>query len=156
MDNTTYIPADGKGTYILILHLPAKTTLQIGRLGRFEFAAGWYAYVGSAFNSGGLRGRLRHHLSPMKRPHWHIDYLRQAAVCQQVWTVASDTAYEHTWAALLSQVAKVAVPRFGASDCRCVTHLFYFETPPAVADFRALAGQKAIDCWLVKQEKQGL
>lgn len=128
----------GKGTYILVLHLPEAVSLRVGRLGTFALAAGWYAYVGSAFGSGGLRGRLRHHLTPAPRPHWHIDYLRHAAQLVEIWYTASDTPYEHAWAAALRALPGASVPiaRFGASDCRCAAHLFSFPTRPTLAAFQ--------------------
>jgi Uri superfamily endonuclease len=126
-----------KGTYILILHLSKSAKLTIGKLGVFDLPAGYYAYVGSAFGAGGLRGRLKHHLSPVRKPYWHIDYLRQSAIIHEVWYVFSATRYEHEWADALRLVpgAVVPVPRFGASDCRCMTHLIYFEDKPDFASF---------------------
>ncbi|KXK49345.1 MAG: GIY-YIG nuclease family protein [Phototrophicaceae bacterium] len=118
------------GTYVLILRVEASVRLQIGRLGRFDVPPGGYAYVGSAFGSGGLRGRLRHHLAPVRRPHWHIDWFRTAASVCEVW-VAEGAAVEHAWAGhLLEQPGAFApIPRFGASDCGCATHLIGFPQP---------------------------
>ena len=132
------LPAD-KGTYILLMRLAAPHTIPIGRLGVFDFAAGYYAYVGSAFGSGGLAGRLSHHLKPAPRPHWHIDYLRQIAPLVELCYSASDTRLECVWAAELKQMpgAGIPIPRFGASDCRCEAHLFYFAAAPT------LPGEKA-------------
>lgn len=131
------------GTYILWLHLPAPARLTIGRLGTFAFAAGWYAYTGSAFGGGGLHGRLKHHLAPVTRPHWHIDALRQAAQVREVWSLADAVNHEHAWAAALLSLPGSSLPvaRFGASDCRCPAHLVYFATPPAFAAFCAACGQ---------------
>lgn len=127
-----------KGTYTLILRLDAPANLTIGKLGAFDFPAGWYAYVGSAFGSGGLRGRLKHHLAPVRKPHWHIDYLRTAATVREVWCIASETRYEHTWAAALRAMpgATIPAPRFGASDCKCPSHLIHFAGHPDFEDFR--------------------
>ncbi len=36
--------------------------------------------------------------------------------------------------------ARVIAPRFGASDCRCASHLYHFEHAPAPEDFARLAG----------------
>lgn len=121
-------PEAEKGTYILILRLPTPSRLTIGKRGTFDFAAGWYAYVGSAMGPGGLRGRLNHHLKPVTHPHWHIDYLRQVVQCREVWYVASEEIFEHDWANALRLMpgASVPVPRFGASDCHCETHLIHF------------------------------
>ena len=145
-----------KGTYILILYLALPARLTIGKLGAFDFASGWYAYVGSAFGSGGLRGRLKHHLAPVTNPHWHIDYLRAAAPVREVWYFASETAYEHDWAAALLSLPGVAlpVPRFGASDCSCETHLFRFAEKPELVVFCDLAGV-AIERWSTDQSGGG-
>lgn len=125
------IPA-ARGTYVLVLRLDSPARLTVGRLGTFDFPAGWYAYVGSACGPGGLRGRLAHHLGPVRRPHWHIDSLRTAASVQTVWYSVGDGTREHAWAAALGQMpgAQIVAPRFGASDCRCPTHLYYFADPP--------------------------
>ena len=129
------------GTYILLLHLPLDTPLQIGKLGKFNFLSGFYAYVGSAFGSGGLAGRLKHHLSPVKKPHWHIDYFRTTAHVQEVWLSAHNTHREHDWADLLLAIpgASILVDKFGASDCQCDSHLIYFELKPDIEDFIILS-----------------
>jgi Uri superfamily endonuclease len=120
------------GVYVLLLKLERPTALTVGRLGRFKFPAGWYTYVGSAHGPGGLAGRLSHHLRPAPRPHWHIDYLRAAAAVVEVWWNVGPAELEHTWAkALLAWPgAALIVPRFGASDCRCLAHLVQFTAAP--------------------------
>lgn len=120
-----------KGTYILWLYTPSPTMIEIGKLGVFTLPDGLYAYVGSAMGSGGLCGRLKHHLSPICRPHWHIDYLRQVATCKEVWATESNLVLEHEWASLLRRMPGATIPvrRFGASDCRCESHLFHFAEP---------------------------
>lgn len=40
------------GAYVLLLFLPENQTIEVGKLGTFDFPAGWYTYVGSAFGSG--------------------------------------------------------------------------------------------------------
>lgn len=122
----------GKGTYLLTLRLSESQPITIGRLGTWTLPIGWYVYVGSAFGSGGLRGRLRHHLTPVRRPHWHIDYLRQAAPVIAIAYAFADHSVEHEWAAALHAFpdARIPIPRFGASDCRCDAHLFHFDAAP--------------------------
>lgn len=151
MSNIENMPGLDRGTYILILHLPIPSHLTIGKLGTFNFAAGWYAYVGSAFGPGGLRGRLKHHLSPVTKPHWHIDYLRQSARNQEIWYIASEMMYEHEWADVLRSMPRssVPVPRFGASDCRCETHLIHFNARPEVETFQRCVGKK-LEIWSVR------
>ncbi|GAB4441382.1 MAG: hypothetical protein Fur0044_37860 [Anaerolineae bacterium] len=125
------------GNYVLLLHLPADETLTIGKLGTFDFPAGWYTYVGSAFGPGGLAGRLKHHLRPTERPHWHIDYLRQAAQLHEIWVSPGLTSYEREWADLLLAIpgATLLIEGFGASDSDRETHLFYFDVRPSLEDF---------------------
>jgi Uri superfamily endonuclease len=128
------------GTYVLILRLREPTSLSIGRLGRFDLPPGWYLYVGSAFGPGGLAGRLAHHSRPVRRPHWHIDYLRVAAQVRDVWWAIQETPREHEWAGLLaaSSVVTPVIPGFGASDCCCRTHLFFSPAVPVARDFAQL------------------
>ena len=134
----------GKGTYILILRLREAQDLRIGRLGEFRFQAGSYAYVGSAFGSGGLSGRLKHHLTPTDRPFWHIDYLGKVAHLDDIWFMESNRSREHEWAALLLELpgAMVPVSRFGASDCRCESHLVEFHQRPPIRLFRKLIRER--------------
>jgi Uri superfamily endonuclease len=122
----------GKGTYGLLLRLDETREVEVGRLGRFAFKAGYYLYVGSALGPGGLAARLGRHLRGEKGPFWHIDYLRQVGVVTAVYWLESSVRYEHEWAAVAQQLpgAAIPVPRFGASDCRCPAHLFHFDRPP--------------------------
>ncbi len=126
------------GTYVLVLCLKQPMTVQIGRLGIFSLPAGFYTYVGSAMGSGGLAARLGHHLKVSPRPHWHIDYLRQVAPIQEIWFLEAPARRECDWAALLGNLsgASVPIPRFGASDCHCSTHLYRFENRPDFSEFQ--------------------
>ena len=128
----------GVGTYVLVLHLEQPQALAVGSLGIFPLPAGFYTYVGSAMGSGGLTARLGHHRKISRRPHWHIDYLRQVAALKHIWVLDSSARREHDWAALLGDMpgATILVPRFGASDCRCTTHLYYFANAPTVSEFQ--------------------
>ena len=128
------------GTYLLALRLPEARAVEVGRLGQVNLSAGHYAYVGSAFGSGGLGARLRHHLGRSERPHWHIDYLRRAADLAQIWASFAAERREHAWAQLLCQCAEAApaAKGFGSSDCNCHTHLFRWAAAPSISVFRHL------------------
>lgn len=134
------------GTYALILSLPGTRSIRIGKLGEFAFPVGYYVYVGSALGPGGLAGRLNRHVrlahdgQGKKRLHWHIDYLRQYSELTGIWYASHDTTLEHIWASLVGQLpgATAPVPRFGASDCRCPSHLFHFPGPPGWVNFKQL------------------
>ena len=115
------LPRAAGGTYVLLLEVPRALTIPVGRLGPVEFAAGRYAYVGSAL--GGLAGRLGRHLRREKRRHWHIDYLLERAGVVGVIVAQTGERLECEVARALGERYEV-VPRFGASDCRCPGHLF--------------------------------
>jgi Uri superfamily endonuclease len=118
------------GVYALLLEMKQDASLKVGRLGSFPFAAGYYVYLGSAHGPGGLRGRLKHHLSAVKSPHWHLDWLRQAASVKTIVYALSDISHECAWSQEIGRLARVSVPvpGFGSSDCRhaCAAHLYYF------------------------------
>lgn len=125
------------GQYVLLLLLPADEVLTIGKLGSFEFPAGWYAYVGSAFGAGGIVGRLKHHLKPVETPHWHIDYFRQAAEVKEIWISPDPEKHEQEWVELILAVpgAAILMDGFGASDSSQDSHLAYFDVKPSLEDF---------------------
>jgi Uri superfamily endonuclease len=120
------------GSYLLMLKLAVSAEIQVGRLGRIGFGRGWYIYAGSAFGSGGLAGRLRHHLRLAQKPHWHIDYLRAQAGLKEVWMAVGPPRREHAWAQALAEAPGAGKPMrgFGCSDCRCLSHLIYFDRRP--------------------------
>lgn len=125
VDDVAPLPSTA-GTYLLILRLEAPTWFSVGRLGEIRLGAGLYAYVGSARGPGGLRARIRRHLRPDKRPHWHIDALTAHTPVVAVWWVEAHERLECTWAQTLAALPQVGVPMagFGASDCACRSHLF--------------------------------
>ena len=63
-------------TYQLLITVSAPVRVTVGRLGTFDFPAGDYCYTGSAVRN--IEARIRRHLSPLKKMHWHIDYLLAA------------------------------------------------------------------------------
>ena len=125
------------GTYALLLELPGVTRLDVGGLGRLTFDAPVYLYAGSAFGPGGLAARLAHHLGRAARPHWHIDRLRRVARVSQVWMTTDERRLECAWSkAAASMRSARTVEGFGASDCRCVSHLVALPRAPSGSTFR--------------------
>ncbi len=120
------------GSYLLLMKLPAPRTLIAGRLGSFRFPAGWYVYTGSAL--GGVEQRVARHLRPSDVRRWHLDYLKAEATIRGTFIFPGPERPECDLAAeLLSRPgAAVPAPRFGASDCRCPSHLIHFETRPSL------------------------
>lgn len=142
-----------KGTYALVLHLERRQKITVGKLGTFNFPAGYYIYVGSALGPGGLEARLaRHrpsttlrqssgqgsgHRRREKKLHWHIDYLLERAQLVEVWSMASTDRLECLWARAARELpgSAIPVPGFGSSDCRCPSHLIYLARKPDDEEF---------------------
>jgi Uri superfamily endonuclease len=121
---------EGDTCYQLLFRLKQVRDIRVGRLGRFSFQAGYYIYTGSAKRC--LSARVARHLKKEKRLHWHIDYLLQYADIVSVTTFGAEVLEcELAERALSLPVADVPAPRFGASDCRCMSHLVYVGNEPA-------------------------
>ena len=107
-------------TYQLLIEVADTVSVQVGRLGRFEFVAGDYVYTGSALRN--FEARIRRHLSAVKKMHWHIDYLLAAPGVR----VREVLRYTEAECGINQQVfGTIPVPGFGATDCRtgCGSHL---------------------------------
>jgi Uri superfamily endonuclease len=120
------------GTYALVFACPDPITPVVGALGPIRLDGGYLVYLGSAFGPGGLAGRLRHHLRPIMRPRWHVDYLHEGASLVGAWCATGPRELEHVWARALAgrRGFRIAHPRFGSSDCDCETHLLHVRRPP--------------------------
>ncbi len=123
------------GTYVLILQCQQTAQLPVGKLGLLKLRPGYYLYVGSAFGPGGIPARIAHHKRIQRSPHWHIDYLRKETALLATWHSFDTVKREHQWAAALAgeTTCSMAMPRFGASDCKCPGHLFYSVQAPQPA-----------------------
>ena len=111
-----------KGSYVLLIQLPKEQTIKVGNMPDTYFASGYYAYVGSAM--GGFKSRLNRHLKNNKRPHWHIDYLREKAYLSGIIICETEERVECIIAQAISSQFD-CIPGFGSSDCRCRSHLFF-------------------------------
>ena len=147
------LPA-GKGSYVLVIALAEDARLQVGRLGVFNFPAGLYLYTGSAM--GGLAARIRRHLRPDKKLHWHVDYLTGASATRasatgapatgsaagsvvEAWWALGQARLECLWAEAIATLGgQVVAPGFGSSDCRCPTHLLWVAGGNALDDLRSM------------------
>ena len=120
------------GIYTLILHLDERHgtrmhEIRIGSLGVLEFAAGFYAYTGSARGPGGLR-RVDRHIQVLEGKkntrRWHIDYLLPNTIFQEVVITRTAQDLECRIARSIGETTQ-CVPKFGCSDCDCESHLHY-------------------------------
>jgi Uri superfamily endonuclease len=72
---------------------------------------------------GGIEARVNRHLRNAKKRRWHIDFLLAEAPVTEVIVGETETRAECAVArALDSQFDSIF--GFGASDCRCSSHLF--------------------------------
>jgi Uri superfamily endonuclease len=103
-----------------------------------QLQPGYYVYLGSALGPGGLRARIAHHEKPSLRPHWHIDYLRAHTRFHSIWFSYDSRRREHQWARVMRTVRNAMAPLlgFGASDCNCRSHLYFFKRCPSWISFQ--------------------
>ena len=126
-----------KGIYCLLIHLPEEQEITVGSRHNIPFPRGYYAYTGSAL--GGLNPRINRHLRKDKKLHWHIDYLLDKAIINDIIIAETEDRMECVLAqALLLRFE--AIPGFGASDCRCRSHLV-FSTIEMNDEIMAVFGQ---------------
>jgi Uri superfamily endonuclease len=120
------------GTYALVLAAEKRQVISVGRLGTFGVRPGFYAYVGSALGPSGLASRIGRHARQEKTLCWHVDYLRAVTDLVEVWFSPGRQRRECSWAERLAVMpgARTPMPGFGASDCDCRSHLFWFEERP--------------------------
>jgi len=112
-----------KGTYTLLIRVEEPTEIEVGALGDVRFDDALYAYTGSAFGAGGLSRVERHarvDSGENGARHWHVDYLLGAeeTVLVGAYTTPDDAEDE-----IARAIQGDAVPRFGASDSPCNSHL---------------------------------
>lgn len=110
--------------YAIYLQLNGSHTLSIGKLGVFHFQKGIYIYVGSAKRN--ILQRINRHKKVEKNTHWHFDYLRPYGTITKI--ITYDNSF--TECGLAEKIRKKVdgvfpVKGFGASDCKCCSHLIY-------------------------------
>ena len=120
--------AKDRGSYILILKVLEKMSIQVGRLGPVKFRAGYYLYVGSA--RANLTQRIERHRRLRKNMFWHVDYLRAKAEFQYALPIRTEDPLECEIARALKEISDWSIPHFGSSDCSCPSHLFGMEKDP--------------------------
>ena len=124
------LPAE-RGTYLIESYCPDNSQVLVGARGKINLIKGYYYYVGSAFGPGGLHSRLRHHLLPTKKPHWHLDYIKPHLCIRGVFYSIEPQHLEHQWAQSLLNISRISAPfpGLGATDCTCISHFFYANRP---------------------------
>ncbi len=119
---------EDKGIYLLFFKIGNEEKIKIGGLGEHIFKKGYYIYIGSATNN--LTKRIQRHLKKNKKLRWHIDYLLLIAQNLKVIPIRTFFKWECEVAEKLSFISDEIISDFGASDCKCDSHLFYFLQNP--------------------------
>ncbi|MCD6572877.1 MAG: GIY-YIG nuclease family protein [Thermoplasmata archaeon] len=127
-----------KGSYVIISSMKRRKAI-IGKLGEIEFRDGYYAYVGSAMNS--IEARIERHLRKNKKMRWHIDYFLEHAKIEKIFYKEA-IEKEECWVAKNFASIFESIPKFGASDCKCKSHLFYSKNIEALKEMAKMLGMK--------------
>lgn len=131
-----------KGAYLLIIKSSKKQRIKIGSLGTLLFDKGFYIYVGSAMNS--LEARIARHARKNKKLFWHIDYLLSHAKIVRIFIKPSNKKQECNIAKIIAKNFS-SIPRFGCSDCKCNSHLFFSKTNPSRKIKKMIPGLKTFE-----------
>jgi len=121
--DSTHEDLSAPGSYLLVVDCEQATDIEVGALGTLAFEAGHYAYAGSAFGPGGLSRVDRHRriaAGDHDVRHWHIDYLLGA---EETTLVGAFVTHEDAEDEVAYAIEGDPVPRFGASDSDCDSHL---------------------------------
>jgi Uri superfamily endonuclease len=116
-----------KGAYLLIIKVRKPCRIKIGKLGNQNFGKYYYVYVGSALRD--LKKRIERHFKKEKKIKWHIDYLLASKFASLECAIIflSTKKIECLISEKISKFAKGFVKKFGSTDCKCKSHLYYFD-----------------------------
>lgn len=117
-----------KGIYCLVIKLDNDKRIKIGKLGYTKFKKGYYCYVGSALNN--LEKRIQRHKSKSKKIHWHIDHFLKHSKIIDVIKIETNKKIECQLSKKINKKSDSNMKRFGCSDCKCMSHLYYFKNNP--------------------------
>jgi Uri superfamily endonuclease len=114
-----------KGVYILKIILKKNQEIIIGKLGKINFKKGNYYYVGSSQNN--IDKRIQRHKRKEKKIHWHIDYLTTNAQVEKITAKKFINYLKEKECLEAKKLLKKYEPikKFGCSDCKCISHLFF-------------------------------
>jgi Uri superfamily endonuclease len=116
-----------RGSYVLVIRFDKNRNIKISKK-IIPFQKGFYCYIGSALNN--LEKRIARHKSKKKKKHWHIDYFLKFGKIVDVIMIKSSRKIECQVSEEVSKKADSFVKGFGCSDCRCESHLYYFDKKP--------------------------
>ena len=116
------------GSYLLLIWIGQKR-LNYARKS-VAIKPGLYVYVGSGMR--GLLSRLKRHFETTKKLKWHIDYVTTKFQTLGAFVMESNIRLESFLAQELLKRYKY-VPKFGSTDTKNESHLFYIGDKPSDA-----------------------
>ena len=134
------------GSYGLLIELSKDFSLSRPRFCGAVLKKGQYLYAGSAFAPGGIRGRVRHHLTQPKPAHWHVDDLTNVGLVQAIFIFPG--VRECKVIKRFQRVTEIQtpIPGFGSSDCAtCEAHLV--QLPRLTVGNSTLKSLKTTSVW---------
>ncbi|MCX7827966.1 MAG: DNA/RNA nuclease SfsA [Thermanaerothrix sp.] len=131
-----------RGAYCVLMRLGDESRVTVGALGDILFPKGYYVYVGSGM--GGLERRMARHLGTVKIPRWHVDYLSRLCKAKRGIPVRTHLKIECLLAESIGRLGGTPIPRFGSSDCGCLSHLFHFGEDPTAQVFETVLHMRSL------------
>jgi Uri superfamily endonuclease len=115
------------GVYAIIIYIKDNINLTLAKNIHY-FSPGYYVYLGSAKQYGGIKTRVNRHLKRNKKLKWHIDYLTSNPLVKIDAIIYAKTKIfkECTFVKILKKnYFEIASKNFGSSDCKekCGAHL---------------------------------
>jgi len=120
------------GIYTIVLHNSKDQAIDVGALGKIYFPKGYYVYCGSARNS--LFKRIAHHRKKNRKFHWHMDYIKHHMKIIADTPIVTESVSECELASSINNFADSQIDKFGSTDCKCRSHLYFFENNPVQTD----------------------
>lgn len=119
-----------KGVYSILMELTEEKEIAVGKLGSFLFPPGYYVYTGRAMRN--LTARINRHKREEKKLFWHIDYFLNCSLIKALLIIPTgmDLECRLNNQTIKLERARIIVPGFGSSDCRCSSHLIFFSSYP--------------------------
>ena len=109
-------------SYVVNFRLSKPLRIRIAKLGLIQFRRGYYVYTGKAPKEW-IAKRIARHRVKKKKLRWHIDYFSSQSSVEFL----NSRVFKIKECDLADNLKKkfFFVDKFGSSDCRCRSHLFY-------------------------------
>ncbi len=120
------------GCYLLLYINRKRFSADIGALGRRDFPRGFYVYVGSGMRN--LFGRIGYHRRKSEKRHWHLDYIKDRFTFLTDIPIVTMSRRECSLSLKMLEEGGRGIDGFGSTDCRCNSHLYFFESNPLDSD----------------------